>query len=370
MEFIPVANPYIAEEDAQAVYDVVKSTWLSQGKKVKEFEENFQQYVDAKHAIAVNNGTSALHLILAGLDIQEGDEVIIPSLTFASTAFVVLYQNAKPVLAECDPRTYNITPQEIEKRITNKTKAVISVDMNGMPVDYDAIQKVCDKHSIYFISDSAESLGATYKNRKVGSIAPAHMFSFFPNKNITTGEGGMITTNDDILAAKIRMLRHMGQDERYSHVFLGYNYRMTEMQAALGIVQLKRLDWIIEEKNKLVHKYNERFTNNPHIHIPHVPGYVTQHAWYMYAISINGNHEKRGNIVKNLSEQGIGTRLSFPPIHGQPFYIERFGTHRHSLPVTQDAWSKLIDIPMWVGLKAEQQEKVMKTLEQLCSPKF
>jgi perosamine synthetase len=370
MKFIPVANPYLTEEDAQAVYETVKSGWLSQGKKVAQFEEDFRSYIGVKHAIAVNNGTSAIHLILAALDIKEGDEVIIPSMTFISTANVVLYQRATPVLTECDPKTYNITAEEIERRITDKTKAVIAVDMNGMPVDYDAIQRVCDKHSVYFIADSAESLGATYKNRKIGSIAPAHMFSFFPNKNVTTAEGGMITTNDDVLAAKMRMLRNQGQDYRYNHVILGYNYRMTELQAALGIVQLKRLDWIIEEKNKLVRRYNERFANNLNIHIPHVPEYVTQHAWYMYAVSINEGPEKRDNIVRKLTDAGIGTRLSFPPIHSQPLYTEKYGYHKSSLPITQDAWSKLIDIPIWVGLKEEEQNYVMDSLEILCKPQF
>src|SRR3989344_1064 len=370
MTFIPVASAYITEEDAKAVYDVVKSTWLSQGKKVLEFEEQFKKYVNAKHAIAVNNGTSAIHLILAGLGIKQGDEVILPSMTFISTANAVLYQNATPILAECDPKTYNITPQEIERRITDKTKAVIAVDMNGMPVDYDEIQKVCDKHSVYFIADSAESLGATYKYRKIGEIAPVHMFSFFPNKNVTTSEGGMITTDDDVLAEKIRMLRNQGQNGRYNHFMLGYNYRMTEMQAALGIVQLKRLDWIIAEKNKITNVYNLRFKNNPHINPPFIPNYVTQHSWYMYAISINGTLEERDNLVKKLNEAGIGTRLSFPPIHSQPLFCERFGYNVNSLPVTQAAWTKLIDIPVWVGMKDEDQEKIITTLEKFCSVKF
>src|SRR3989344_1613921 len=234
-ERIPVANTFIGEEEAKAAYDAVKSGWISfLGPKVKEFETDFAREVNVKHAIAVSNGTAALHVALAAIGISEGDEVIVPSLTFISTANAVLYQNAKPVLAECEPLTYNITAEEIEKRITKKTKAIIPVDMNGMPVDYDNILEVANKYNIPVVADSAESLGARYKGRKIGAIAPVHIFSFFPNKNISTGEGGMITTNDYELAKKMRIIMNQGQDYRYHHVELGYNYRMTNFQAAIG----------------------------------------------------------------------------------------------------------------------------------------
>ncbi|KKT25439.1 MAG: Glutamine-scyllo-inositol transaminase [Candidatus Magasanikbacteria bacterium GW2011_GWA2_43_9] len=339
-EKIPVANTFIGEEEAKAAYDVIKSGWLSSGPKVKEFEVEFAKEVGAKHAIAVNNGTSALHVSLAALGIKEGDEVIIPTLTFISTANSVLYQNATPVLAECDPKTYNITPEEIERRITKKTKAIIPVDMNGMPIDYDSILEVAKKHNLRVIADSAESLGSTYKGRKVGSIAPIHIFSFFPNKNITTGEGGMITTNDDELAKKMRVIMNQGQDYRYHHVELGYNYRMTNFQAAIGLEQLKRLKKVISEKQKLAEKYNLAFKDDKNIRIPFVPEYVTQHAWYMYTISVPNLN--RDEIVKQLELQNIETRLSFPPVHIQPYYQERFNYMNDMLPVSLKAWKDLI----------------------------
>ena len=361
---IPVANIDVDEEEARAAYDVVKSGWLSMGRKVEEFENDFKKYTNAENAIAVNNGTSALHVALIALNVKEGDEVIIPSLTFISTANVVIYQKATPVLAECDPKTYNITPVEIEKRITKNTKAIIPVDMNGMPIDYDAILEIAEKHSLPVIADSAESLGAMYKNKKIGGIAPIHCFSFFPNKNITTGEGGMITTSDNELAEKMRMIRHQGQDFRYHHVVLGYNYRMTEFQAAIGIAQLKKIDRILREKDRIAKRYHEAFEGLDIIKPPYVPDYVTKHARYMYAITVNKKY--RDEIVKKLDEKGIETRLSFPPIHTQPLYKELYGYTNESFPVTYDAWRSLINIPIWSKMGGGSQEYVIDTLINIC----
>jgi dTDP-4-amino-4,6-dideoxygalactose transaminase len=360
---IPVANAMLGEEEAKAVYDVVRSGWISKGRKVDEFEEAFKKKVHAKHAIAINSCTSALHVALLALGIGKGDEVIVPSLTFISSANAILYVNAVPVLAECDPRTYNVSVDEIKKRITKKTKAIIAVDMNGMPVDYDAIQKLGEENGIPVISDSAESLGASYKNRMIGSIANIHVFSFFPNKTITVGEGGMITTGDDRLAAKMRILLNQGQDSRYHHVELGYNYRMVDIQAAIGIEQLKKMDYIIKEKSRIAAVYDKVFADTKNIQPPFVPDYVTQHAWYLYVVSVAG---ARDEIVKELKEQGIETRLSFPPIHTQPYYQKTFGYTNSSLPITYKAWSQLINIPLWAGMDTKTQKFVIDTLKKIC----
>lgn len=360
---IPVANVTVGEEEAKAAYEVVKSGWLSQGRKVEEFERDFSRVTGARHSIAVNNGTSGLHACLAALGIKPGDEVIIPSLTFISTANAVLYQNAKPVLVECDPTTYNTTAEIIESAITKKTKAIIPVDMNGMPCDYDLIIEIGKKHNIPIIWDSAESLGATYKGRKVGSIAGTHIFSFFPNKNVTTGEGGMITTDDENLARRVRILRNQGQDYRYHHIEIGFNYRMTELQAAIGIAQLKKLSSTLVEKQRQAEYYNQAFSATTNILPPHVPEYVTQHAWYMYAIKVRGNRDK---IVQELKNKGIDTRLSFPPIHTQPAYQKLYNYRNDSLPTSYKSWSQLIDIPIWPGLSQEQQKFVVETLKELC----
>jgi len=360
MQYIPVANVTTEEADAKAVYDVIKSGWISKGKKVDEFEELFAREVNAEEAIAVNNGTSALHVVLAAMDIGPGDEVILPSLTFISTANVVLYQGATPVLVECDPLTFNTTAEIIEAAITPRTKAIMPVDMNGMPVDYDAIIAVGKKHGIPIIADSAESLGAKYKRKKIGSVCDIHCFSFFPNKAITTGEGGMITTRSKKLAERMRKILNQGQDGRYNHVELGYNYRMNDIQAAFGIVQLSRLERIMEAKEELVKKYTKLLSGRPEITLPHVPDFVSRHSWYMYSIQID--ERKRDEVVRKLEADNIQTRLSFPPVHIQKYYMNRFGWNEEFLPVSYHTWKRLINIPIWPGLSDNQLEYISDRL--------
>ncbi len=361
---IPVASPLIGEDEAQAVYDVVKSGWISMGKKVEEFEELFAEYVGSKYAIATNNGTTALHLALIAMGIGKDDEVLVPDITFISTPNAVLYVDAKPVIVECDPKTYNISLEDAEKRITKRTKAIIPVDMNGMPVDYDNVLSFADKHGLKVISDSAESLGSIYKGKKIGGIAPIHIFSFFPNKNITTGEGGMITTNDYALVNKVRELRNQGQDYRYHHVVLGYNYRMIDILAAFGIEQIKKIDYILSEKEKISKRYSKAFVNHPLIYPPLLPDYVDQHSWYLYAISLDQDID-RDKVVDILKDRGIDTRLSFPPIHLQPYYQHSFGYKNDSYPISLNSWKKLIDIPIWVGLSEEDQNYVIDSLKDI-----
>lgn len=360
---IPVANTSVSEEDARAVYETVKSGWLSKGKKAEEFEKNFSAYTGAKNSITASNGTTALHAVLAALGIKSGDEVLVPSLTFISTANAVLYQNAKPVLVECDPDTFNANAGHFEKKISEKTKAIICVDMNGLPVDYGGILDLGEKYSIPVVADSAESLGSTYKNKKIGSIAPVHVFSFYPNKNITTGEGGMITTSDDKLAEKIRVLINQGQRGRYNHEELGFNYRMNDIQASLGVSQLKRIDKIVFEKQKIADNYFKMFGGKKNVKTPFIPDYATQHAWYLYTLTVDP--KKRDKIVHGLEKEGIETRLSFPPIHMQKYYSRQFGYKDRDMPVSANIWRSLINIPIWVGLKKEQQELIVEKIIRL-----
>lgn len=361
---IPVANACVGEDEARAAYDTVMNGRLSSGKKVKEFENKFCEYAGAKNAIAVNNGTAALHVSLAAVGIENGDEVIIPSLSFISTANAVLYQGAIPVMCESDELTYNISVNDIENKISKKTKAVIAVDMNGLPFDYDEIMELCKRRNVYLIADSAEALGSEYKGNKVGSIAPIHCFSFFPNKIITTAEGGMITTIDNEIARRMRIILNQGQEGRYNHTHLGFNYRMTEISAAIGLEQLKKIPYLLEEKERLVSRYNNAFGKTRNIRPPYVPKYATKSSWYMYAISVE--NIDRDEVVSKLGERGIETRMSFPPIHTQPYYRERFGYSSHDLPRTMAAWSKLIDIPIWPGMPSNTQDYVIDTLISIC----
>jgi len=364
MKFIPVANPYIGEEEAKAVFEVVKNGWVSMGKKVEEFEKLFAKYTGAKYAVAVNNGTTALHLGLLASGIKDGDEVLVPDITFISTGNVCLYERATPVLVECDPKTYNISLEDAQKRITKKTRAIIAVDMNGLPVDYDSVAAFAKKHGLKIIADSAESLGAVYKGKRVGAIAPMHIFSFFPNKNVTTGEGGMITTDDETTAVLLRQLRNQGQEGRYNHIHLGYNYRMTDVTASIGVEQMRKLDKIISEKEKIAKRYNKTFENDGYISAPFVPPYADQHSWYMYAVSVKEGVD-RDKVCDELKKCGIETRLSFPPIHIQPYYQKKFGYKNSSYPVSLRAWQQLIDIPMWLGLGEAEQDYVIEKLKTL-----
>ncbi len=364
-KLIPVADTEIGRPEELAVRDVVRSRWLSSGPRVKAFEEKFSRVVGGGEAVAVNNGTSALHVALMALGIGRGDEVIVPSLTFISSANVVLYQGAKPVLADCDPATYNITPEAIEKRITSRTKAVMPVDMNGMPYDYEGVAAVCRKKGIPIVADSAESLGAVYKGRKIGSIENIHCFSFFPNKNITTGEGGMVVTKSKAHAAKMRIYLNQGQEGRYNHTELGYNYRMNELQAAIGLCQLDRLPDVIRAKEAIARRYQKGFEGVAGVSTPHVPRYVSQHAWYMYSISVRA--EIRDRMVRDLADLNIQTRLSFPPVHIQAYYRRMFGCRPTDCPKSLEAWSRKIDIPIFRRLTVSEQSFVISSVKRLAA---
>jgi len=366
---IPMANPYVGEEEAMAVYKTIKSGWLSMGPKVEEFENSFAKLVGAKYAIATNNGTTALHVALIAAGIKDGDEVLIPDITFASTANVVMYERAIPILVDCDPKTYNISLKDLERKITKKTKAIMPVDMNGMPVDYDAIISIAEKYNLKVIADSAESLGAVYKGKRVGSIAPLHTFSFFPNKNMTTGEGGMITTDDAKLAKTLSQLRNMGQDYRYHHIHLGFNYRMTEIAASIGIEQMKKLSDITIDKERIVKNYDEGLMNQLGISLPYVPNYVDKHAWYMYTVSLDDNIN-RDEVASELSKFGIETRTSFPPIHTQPYYSDRFKVDKKNHITSYNAWKSLLNLPMWVGLSEQQQTYIIDKLINIVKAKL
>lgn len=361
--FVPIANTHIGEEEAQAVYNVVKSGWISMGKKVEEFEKMAAEYAGVKYAVAFNNGTASLHAGLISLGIKTGDEVIVPTLSYISSANVILYCGASPQFCEADRKTFTITAEEVEKRITPRTKAIISVDLKGMPVDFDAISEVADRHSIQILSDSAESFGAIYKGRIVGSHCKLHSFSFFANKNITMGEGGLITTNDPNIADICRKVRNQGQSERYKHVIVGNNYRPTDILAALGIEQLKRIEWILDEKNKIATYYNEAFAGNPLIATPYVPPYVGRHSWYMYCLKLD-KAVNRDTVVAKLTAEHIDTRLSFPPIHLQPVYQEKYGYKEGDFPVSEEIFDAFVDIPCWAGMSRAHVDRVVGTVKR------
>ena len=359
-KFIPVANPTIDSEEAKAVFKQVKSGWISMGKKVQEFEGMVEDFIGVKNAIAMNNGTSALDALLTALDIREKDEVIIPSLTYISTANVVAYKKAKLVLCDSDPKTFNIDEKSLQKKISNKTKLIIVTDMKGMPVNYDFYNKLSKKKKIPIIADSAESFGAKYRNKIVGTQLLAHTFSFFANKNLTTGEGGMIVTNNNSLSKKLKIIRNQGQNRRYNHILLGNNFRMTDVSASIGIVQLKKLKTCLLKKQKIAQNYNKFFKDISKIKTPYLPDYVSQHSWYNYSIRVSSKY--RNKLIKHLSDKNIETRLSFPPVHIQPYYKKQFIKERKNLRKSLKTFNEFLDIPIWPDMSFAKQKTVANAI--------
>lgn len=352
-EIIPIASPVISEEEIEAVKEVLNSRMLSQGPKVEKFEEEFAEYIGVEYAIATNSGTSALHTALASSEIGKGDEVITTTFSFVSTASCILMQGAKPVFCDIDEKTYNINPDEIEKRISDKTKAIIVVHLYGLPCDISRVTKICEDHDLTLIEDACQAHGVEYEGKKVGSFSVG-CFSFYPTKNVTTGEGGMITTNNDKVAKMARMIRDHGQKERYLHAMLGYNYRMTDISAAIGLAQLKKLDRFNEQRIKNAKYYNRKLDNES-IQKPFVAEY-TKHGFYQYTIRV----KERDRFLKHLEINGVGYGIYYQiPIHKQPMFSEY---NKLTLPEAEHACEEVVSIPVHPALSKEELEYVVEVV--------
>jgi len=362
---VPLADPYVTDEDVMAVAEAVRRKCLSQGEYVRKFEDELAKCIGVKRAIAVNNGTAALHAALAAINIGSGDEVIVPSFSFVATANAVLYQRAKPVFVDIDPLTYNIDPLKIEEKVTDGTKAIIPVHYAGQPVDIDPLDEIAEKHDLYVIEDAAEAHGSLYKGKKAGCLGDIACFSFYPNKNMTTGEGGMITTDDEELAEKMRMIRSHGQDERYHHVMLGFNYRMTDFQAALGLVQLKRLNWVVSMKVTAAEYYNQKLAESfgNKFKVPYVAPYAFH--TYMFYPMLFEDRTTRDMAMIELEKRGVETRVAFPPIHLQPLYRKLFGYKEGFLPLTEKVSETILCLPIYPHIKKEEQDYVVESLKEM-----
>ena len=361
-KYLPMANPDVGLLEAKAAYKVIKSGWISMGKTVLEFESKIKKLLNVKNAIFVNNGTSALHCALLGLRIGRGDEVIVPTLSYISSANSILYCGAKPVFCESDAKTFNTTAELIESKITKKTKAIMTVDLKGLPVDFKKINLISKKYKIPLISDSAESFGAVYDNKFVGSQAFAHTFSFFANKNITMGEGGLITTQNDKFANLLRVIRNQGQNYRYNHIELGNNFRPTDYAAAIGLQQIKKIQKVISEKGKIAKIYSKSFKNMENVFPPLVPKYATKPSWYMYCLNFSSK-SLRDKVMKALTKNNIDTRLSFPPIHLQPYYKKKFKNNHKKFKDTTNIFNRFLDIPCWPKMGKQNIERIIKTIK-------
>lgn len=363
---IPIAKPFIGDEEIKEVEAVLRSGFIAQGPKVAEFEEKFTEYIGTRHAIATSSGTTALHVAVLCAGIGKGDEVITTPFSFAATANSVLYTGAKPVFVDIDPKTYNINPEKIEEAVTDKTKAIMPVHLYGQPADMDPICKIAEDHDLKVIEDAAQAHGAIYHGRKAGSIGDMGCFSFYPTKNITTGEGGMITTDNDAFDKKARALRAHGESERYEHVALGYNFRMTDIAAAIGVVQLKKLEEFDEKRIENAEYLTEHINTIKGIKPPYVAENV-RHVFHQYTIRVEDG--KRDELREFLNNEGIGTGVHYPrPIFRQKLY-EDLG-YKADCPEAEKAAAEVLSIPVNPTLSAEDFGKIVAVLEDASDKLF
>ncbi|MEW6047301.1 MAG: DegT/DnrJ/EryC1/StrS family aminotransferase [Bacillota bacterium] len=362
---LSMSAPEIDESDEQAVLDVLRSGRLALGPKAAEFEHAIAEYVGVRHAVSVSSGTAALHLTVKALGIGPGDEVIVPSFTFAASANVLLYEGATPVFADVEPETYNIDPSDVERKISPRTKAVLAVDVFGHPAEWDAILEVAGGYGLRVIDDSCEALGAQYKGRMLGQFGDAAAFAFYPNKQITTGEGGVIVTNSDSIAELARSLRNQGRGEMgawLEHERLGYNYRMDEMSAALGLSQLRRIEQFLEKRARVAAWYTERLREVSGVRPPVVKPHVRM-SWFVYVATLEEDLD-REPVMKAMEAEGIPTRGYFSPVHLQPYIRERFGYRSGELPVTESVARRTIALPFHNNLTLDEVELVVDTLRR------
>jgi len=353
---IPINAPQFGEEEIAVVAKVLKSGMLTHGlgagPMVTKFEKDFAKFVKAKHAIAVNSGTAALHSALMGTGIKSGDEVILPSFTFVATAEAIVFAGAKPVFVDIDPETYNISPAKIEKAITKKTKAIMPVDLYGLPADMQPIREIADKHGLLVIEDAAQAHGAIYKGKPAGAFADAACWSFYISKNMTTGEGGMITTNNDEIAEKMWFIRCHGEKEKYKSLMLGHNYRMPEIEAAIGCVQLEKLPKFLDKRRKNAEKLTDILNEAKKLSLPKEPkGF--KHSWYLYTVRLKGaKEEERDKIAEELRRKGVGVGVYYVnPVHLMPYYS---GFGKYKLPETETASKQVFSLPVHPGVTPEQ----------------
>jgi perosamine synthetase len=376
---IPIALPCLEGEEWQAVREPLLSGWMTQGPKVAQFEKEFAELHNAKYALAVTSCTTGLHLALAALGVGEGDEVIVPAFTWVATANVVLYCGATPVFCDVDRETFNIKIEDIASKITERTKAIIPVHLFGLCADIDAIRAVIPPH-VKILEDAACAAGASYKNKSAGTLGDMAAFSFHPRKSITTGEGGMVTTNDKELNRLSEIMRNHGAEipEEVRHnsskpyllpdfKMLGFNYRMTDLQAAVGIVQLKKLKSFIKERHAWAEYYTENLKDIPWLRPQAIPDYITQHAWQAYVCYVDPDKApmSRNDIMDILQQKGIATRPGTHAVHMLTFYKEKYGIHPDDFPGARDCDRYTMAIPLHNKMVKEDYDYVIEVLKDI-----
>lgn len=372
---IPYGKQNISQEDIDAVVQVLKGDWITTGPKVEEYEQALASFVEAKHAVAVNSGTSALDIAYAALDLPAGSEVITTPFTFAATSNMIIENKMLPVFVDIETDTFNIDSQKIEEKITDKTKAIAFVDYAGHPCNIKAIKEIAEKHDLFLIEDAAHALGAEFEGRKVGTFADITEFSFHPVKHITTGEGGACTTNNEELAQKMKLLRNHGMDKEAKERFgpnagwaydikeLGKNYRITDFQCALGISQLKRLDEFVKKREELARIYNEEFSSNDLI-TPQATNQNVKHSWHLYTVLLDKSID-RDRFFSEMRKKEIGVNVHYIPLYRFTYYKENFDFRKEDFPVTEDVFSRIITLPLFPQMNGEDGKRVVSTVKEL-----
>jgi perosamine synthetase len=378
--FLPFHRASVGDQEARAVLDVLKNGWLTSGPKVKEFEDAFARFTGASNAVAVNSCTAALHLALAALDIQAGVEVIIPTMTFAATGEVVQYLNATPVLVDCKSESFHIDPNQIRRAITRRTRAIVPVHYAGYPCDMDEIIDIARSHELHIVQDAAHSFPASYKGQMIGTIADVTCFSFYATKTITTGEGGMITTENPALAERMRMLslhgiskdawkRYSAQGTwRYDIVEAGFKYNLTDLQAALGLAQLEKADILRQRRATIAKLYSKAIATIPGFLIP--PDQDNNgHAWHLYVIRVDRERLKigRDDVIEELKALGVGTSVHFIPLHLHTLYRQKFGCRPGQFPNAEMHFAGAISLPLFPDMSMEDVEHVLGALRDIAA---
>ncbi|MGA8220480.1 MAG: DegT/DnrJ/EryC1/StrS family aminotransferase [Candidatus Acidiferrales bacterium] len=377
-KFLPFHRALIEEEEINAVLEVLQSGWLTTGPRVREFEAAFARYTGAGHALALNSCTAALHLALAAIGISEGDEVIIPAMTFAATGEVVLYFKARPVIVDCKEGSFHVDPEKIERAITSRTRAIVPVHYAGYACDMDPILDIARRHGLKVIEDAAHALPSRYKGRMVGSLGDITCFSFYATKTLTTGEGGMATTENPEYAERIRMLSLHGISRNawnrytaegswhYDILEVGYKYNMMDLQAALGLAQLAKCDAMRARRAALAERYTQALETLSAFETPQTPEDAT-HAWYLYVLRVNASELRinRDRVIEELKSRGIGTSVHFIPLHLHPLYQSRLGYSAGQFPNAEREFERAISLPIYPAMTDEDGDRVIEALHDI-----
>jgi dTDP-4-amino-4,6-dideoxygalactose transaminase len=376
--FLPFAQPDLDGSELKEIGEALASGWVTTGPKVRQFESEFAALVGARHAIAVNSCTAAMHLALEALGVKRGDEVITSPYTFAATAEVIRYFDAHPVFVDVEPRTFHINPSLIERAITDRTKAIIPVHMAGLPVDMDPLQEIARRHELPVIEDAAHTFPSTYKGRQVGSLGEMTCFSFYATKTITTGEGGMITTDNDQWAERCRIMclhgiskdawkRYTAEGSWYYEIIApGYKYNMTDLAAGMGLAQLRRAFSMREKRQAIARQYNEAFVKYPELETP-TDSADAEHAWHLYMLRFHLDRLRidRGAVVEELKKRNIGVSVHFIPLHIHPYYRDQFNYKPEDFPVAYREYQREISLPIYSKMNADDVQRVITAVTEI-----